>query len=39
MKLSKNIKVVTRTYSILLYRIRIDMLLKINEIATVAKAI
>ncbi len=39
MKLSKNAKAVTRTYGILLYRVRIDTLLKMNEIATVAKAI
>ncbi len=38
-KLSENTKAVTRTYSILLYRVRIDALLKINEMATVAKAI
>ncbi len=39
MKLSENVKVVTRTYSILLYRVRIDALSKMNEMATVAKAI
>ncbi len=38
-KLSENAKAVTRTYSILLYRVRIDALLKMNEMATVAKAI
>ncbi len=39
MKLSENAKAVTRTYGILLHGVRIDALPKMNEMATVAKAI